>query len=247
MLLNHSFSENLMVIFIDDKLVRIVSTKKFKQLHGNDFDVMIDARLEALNLKKLRGHVIILNVAEATINKFFKLIQQSKGIVYQSVTLVVENKPAIETQIKNLYKVVKAAGGVVFNEEQKILMMYRLGKWDLPKGKRDDNEKAKQTALREVEEECGIKVQLTQKLCTTWHTYTMGTRKILKRTKWYRMNCTDESAMQPQMEEGIEKLEWMTEKEVQTALLNSYSSIRYVIDQLKESSPQSIVIKSIER
>ncbi len=229
-----------MVIFIDDKLVRIVSTKKFKQLHGNDFDVMIDARLESLNLKKLRGHAIILNAAEATIAQFFKLIQQSKGIVYQSVTLVVENKPAAETQIKSFYKVVKAAGGVVFNEEQKILMMYRLGKWDLPKGKRDDNEKAKQTAVREVEEECGINVQLTEKLCTTWHTYTMGTRKILKRTKWYRMNCTDESAMQPQIEEGIEKLEWMTEKEVQTALLNSYSSIRYVIDQLKEKHEREV-------
>lgn len=236
-----------MVIFIDDKLIRIVSFKKFKHLHGNDFDTMVDARLETLSLKKLHGHVIILNASEATIDKFFKLIQQSKDVVYQSVTLIVENKDAIETQIKNLYKVVKAAGGVVFNEEQKILMMYRLEKWDLPKGKRDDNEKAKQTAVREVEEECGIKVQLSGKLCTTWHTYTMGTRKILKRTKWYRMNCIDESMMQPQTEEGIEKLEWMTEKEVQTALLNSYSSIRYVIDQLKVSSPQSIVNESTER
>ena len=230
---NHSFL-SLMVIFIDDKLVRIVSTKKFKHLNGNDFDTMIDARLESLSLKKMHGHVIILNASEATIEKFFKLIQQSRDIVYQSVTLIVENKPTIETQIKNFYKVVRAAGGVVFNEEQKILMMYRLGKWDLPKGKRDDNEKAKQTAEREVEEECGIKVQLSEKLCTTWHTYTMGTRKILKRTKWFKMNCIDESKMQPQKEEGIEKLEWMTEKEVQTALLNSYSSIRYVIDQLKE-------------
>lgn len=236
-----------MVIFIDDKLVRVISAKKFKHLHGNDFDVMIDARLETLNPKKLQGHVIILNAAETTVDKFFKLIQQSKELVYQSVTLVVENKPTIETQIKNFYKVVKAAGGVVFNEEQKILMMYRLGKWDLPKGKRDDNEKAKQTAVREVEEECGIKVKLTEKLCTTWHTYTMGTRKILKRTKWYRMNCTNESKMQPQTEEGIEKLEWMTDKEVQAALLNSYSSIRYVIDQLKLSSLKPIVNESTER
>jgi 8-oxo-dGTP pyrophosphatase MutT (NUDIX family) len=223
-----------MVIFIDDKLVRIVSTKKFKHLHGHDFDTMIDARLEPLSLKKMQGNVIILNGSEVTIEKFFKLIQQSKVVVFQSITFVVENKPIIETRIKNFYKVVKAAGGVVFNEEQKVLMMYRLGKWDLPKGKRDYNEKAKQTAEREVEEECGIKVKLSEKLCTTWHTYTMGNRKILKRTKWYRMNCTDESNIKPQIEEGIEKLEWMTEKEVQTALLNSYSSIRYVIDQLKE-------------
>ena len=96
-----------MVIFIDDKLVRIVNSKKFKHLHGNDFDIMIDARLESLSLKKMCGHVIILNASEATIEKFFNLVQQSKEVVYQSVTLVVGNKPAIETQIKNFYKVVK--------------------------------------------------------------------------------------------------------------------------------------------
>jgi 8-oxo-dGTP pyrophosphatase MutT (NUDIX family) len=221
-----------MVIFIDDKLVRIVNKKSFKNLHGYDFDVMIDARLEPLNTKKLQGHAVILNASDSTVDRFFKQIQQQKEANYQSVTIVVENKEATETQIKNFYKVVKAAGGVVYNAEGKILVMYRLNKWDLPKGKRDDGEKSKQTAIREVEEECNIKVQLGEKLCTTWHTYTMGSNKILKRTKWYRMNCTDDSEMKPQLEEGIEQLCWMDEKEIKKALLNSYSSIRYVFDQL---------------
>ncbi|AFK01501.1 NUDIX hydrolase [Emticicia oligotrophica DSM 17448] len=221
-----------MVIFIDDKLIRIVSNSKLKRLHGNDYDVMLDARLEMLNLKKLHGHVVILNANEATIDKFFKIIQQTKEVGYQSVTFVVDNKESTERQIRGFYKVVKAAGGVVFNEDDKILMMFRLGKWDLPKGKRDDGEKSKQTAVREVEEECGIQVKLGEKICTTWHTYTMGNNKILKRTKWYRMHCSDDSKMQPQTEEGIERLEWMGSKEVQKALLNSYSSIRFVVDQL---------------
>ena len=225
---------NLMVIFIDDKLVRIVDKKDFKDLHGHDFDSMLDARLEQLNAKKMRGHVVILNVLGATIDKFFKLIQTAEVLEYQSVTMVVEDKDATEIHIKNLYKVVKAAGGVVYSEAGKILLMHRLGKWDLPKGKRDDGEKSKQTAVREVEEECNIKVKLGNKLCTTWHTYTMGNNKILKRTKWYRMSCLDDSAMKPQIEEGIDELCWMDEKEIQKALLNSYSSIRFVFDQLGE-------------
>jgi 8-oxo-dGTP pyrophosphatase MutT (NUDIX family) len=220
-----------MVIFIDDKLVRIVNKKDFKDLHRHDFDSMLDARLEQLNAKKMRGHVVILNVSSATIDKFFKLIQNVEKVDYQSVTLVVEDEEATELHIRNLYKVVKAAGGVVYNKEGKILLIHRLGKWDLPKGKRDEGEKARQTAVREVEEECNIKVKLGEKLCTTWHTYTMGNNKILKRTKWYRMECLDDSEMKPQKEEGIDELCWMDEKEIQKALLNSYSSIRFVFDQ----------------
>ncbi|WP_435355832.1 NUDIX hydrolase [Emticicia sp. SJ17W-69] len=229
-----------MVIFINDKLVRIVNKKDFKDLHGQDFDSMLDARLEQVSNKKLRGHVVILNASSATIDKFFKLIQSSEDVDYQSVTVVVEDKGAAETHIRNLYKVVKAAGGVVFNSEGKILLMHRLGKWDLPKGKRDDGEKAKQTAVREVEEECNVKVKLGEKLCTTWHTYTMGNNKILKRTKWYRMECLDDSAMKPQKEEGIDELCWMDEKEIQKALLNSYSSIRFVFDQLGKENENII-------
>jgi 8-oxo-(d)GTP phosphatase len=225
-----------MVIFIDDKLVRIVSKKAFKDLHEQDFDTILDARLEQLNSKRLMGHVVILNASSMTIEKFFKLIQNNEKVDYQSVMLVVESVDNTETQIRNFYKVVKAAGGVVYNTDQKILLMYRLGKWDLPKGKRDDGEKSRQTAVREVEEECGIKVKLGQKLCTTWHTYSMGNNKILKRTKWYRMECLDDSAMKPQTEEGIEELCWMNEKEVQKALLNSYSSIRFVFDQTQKEN-----------
>jgi 8-oxo-dGTP pyrophosphatase MutT (NUDIX family) len=225
-----------MVIFIDDKLVRIVSKKEFKDLHEQDFDTVLDARLEQLNVKKLNGHVVILNASSMTIDKFFKLIQNNEKVDYQSVMLVVESVDNAEAQIRNFYKVVKAAGGVVYNADQKILLMYRLGKWDFPKGKRDDGEKSKQTAVREVEEECGIKVKLGQKLCTTWHTYAMGNNKILKRTKWYRMECLDDSAMKPQTEEGIEELCWMNEKEIQKALMNSYSSIRFVFDQTQKEN-----------
>lgn len=231
---NKSASIKPMVIFIDDKPVKIISKNKFQHLHAADFDTMVDARLEPLTEKKFKGHVIILNASAATVEKFFKLLWTVKDFSFQSVVFVVDIKEAIEEQVKGYYKVVKAAGGVVFNDEHKILMMYRLGKWDLPKGKRDDDEKSKATAIREVEEECNISVTLGEKICTTWHTYAMGNNKILKRTKWYRMNCTDDTHMKPQLEEGIEELNWMNERQIQQALLNSYSSIRYVFDELNK-------------
>lgn len=224
-----------MVIFIDDKPIKIIESEKIGKLHGYDFDTMIDARLERFNIKNLIGHVIVLNADSTVIQKFFEYILDvsAQKRDFQSVTLTVKDEKTAEKQIRGMYKVVKAAGGVVYNAEKKILMMNRLKKWDLPKGKCDEGEKSKETAVREVEEECNVKVKLGDKICATWHTYEQGGKAILKRTKWYKMTCIDDSKMKPQKEEGIDELRWMDEKEVQQALVNSYSSIRFVIESLK--------------
>src|SRR5690554_4462920 len=62
--------------------------------------------------------------------------------------------------LKEKIPVERAAGGLVYNQKGEILFIYRNGKWDLPKGGIEKNEKKKQAAIREVEEETGIK-----KLC----------------------------------------------------------------------------------
>ncbi|MFN3850096.1 MAG: NUDIX hydrolase [Spirosomataceae bacterium] len=225
-----------MVIFINDKPVTIIGQKKFKNLHGSDYDTLIDARLDKFNERVFIGHIVILNVDNSSLERLFKGLFEDKFKDFQSITLVVEDRDVAEEKVKSLYKIVKAAGGIVFNDEGKILLIHRLGKWDLPKGKRDDGEKSKLTAVREVEEECNISVRLGEKVCTTWHTYTQGGRNILKRTKWYRMTCTDDSMMKPQLDEDIDDLRWMDEKEVRKSLMNSYSSIRYVFDCLNNPS-----------
>jgi 8-oxo-(d)GTP phosphatase len=125
--------------------------------------------------------------------------------------------------------VLKAAGGIVKNDFGQILMMYRLKKWDLPKGKLDKGESSRTAAIREVEEECGVKAKLGEKICTTFHTYTYKNEDILKQTKWYSMELLNDAKMKPQVEEDIEKLEWMNKSQVKSALINSYSSIRYVL------------------
>ena len=53
---------------------------------------------------------------------------------------------------KTEFKLILAAGGLV-KKQQDYLFIYRNGKWDLPKGKLENNETFSQCALREVEEE----------------------------------------------------------------------------------------------
>jgi ADP-ribose pyrophosphatase YjhB (NUDIX family) len=115
-------------------------------------------------------------------------------------------------------------------------MIYRLKKWDLPKGKKEKNEKYRQTAVREVGEECNISVKIGEKICTTWHTYTMNKNAMLKKTRWYLMDSTDDSKMKPDLGEDIEETRWMSPKEVYHALEHSYKSIAYVIEKYYHKS-----------
>lgn len=218
-----------MTIFINEYILKIVSQKKAQILSTTEFDHLIDAQLEAIKPENLEGHVMIINILPPTIIRLFTIIKTTELPHLHSVTLISEDKDLIEELIKSQYKVLKAAGGIVKNKEDKILMMFRLKKWDLPKGKLDKGESSKVAAIREVEEECNVKAKLEKKVCTTFHTYTYKNVDILKQTKWYAMDLLDDSNMKPQAKEGIEKLEWMDKKQTNSAMLNSYSSIRYVL------------------
>ena len=110
-------------------------------------------------------------------------------------------------------------------------MIFRMKKWDLPKGKKDPGETCRQTAEREVKEECGVDVRVGKKIVTTWHTYTMNKSPMLKRTRWYRMELLNDSKMKPDEREQIEEIRWMTRKEVYHALEHSYNSIRFVFSK----------------
>lgn len=218
-----------MTIFINEYILKIISHKKAQTHSTTEFDHLIDAQLEAIKPENLEGHVMIINILSPTINRLFTIIKTTELPHLQSITLISDHKELIENLIKSQYKVLKAAGGIVKNKDHKILMMYRLKKWDLPKGKLDKGESSKTAALREVEEECGVKAKLGEKICTTFHTYTYKNIDILKQTKWYEMDLLNDSNMKPQAEENIEKLAWMDKKQTNSALINSYSSIRYVL------------------
>jgi 8-oxo-dGTP pyrophosphatase MutT (NUDIX family) len=134
------------------------------------------------------------------------------------------------TDFSGRYLLVEAAGGLVKNGEGEYLMIFRNGKWDLPKGKREDGESMEQTAIREVMEECGVDAPTLQSLLTvTYHTYTLQGVDVLKRTCWYAMSCAGKPhKLQPQTEEGIEVAEFFPPKKVADCLACCYPSIKEV-------------------
>ena len=109
-------------------------------------------------------------------------------------------------------------------------MIFRNGKWDLPKGKLEEGENKKQCAIREVEEECGIVgLNIIEKLLETYHTYNLSGKNILKRTYWYKMKTNFDGELVPQIEEGITKVSWVSKDQISEKLKNSYGNISDVL------------------
>jgi 8-oxo-dGTP pyrophosphatase MutT (NUDIX family) len=128
------------------------------------------------------------------------------------------------------YRLVEAAGGLVKNSVGEYLMIFRNGRWDLPKGKREEGESMEQAAVREVMEECGVsRPTLQGLLVATYHTYTLQGVDVLKKTCWYAMTCSGKQRrLQPQAEEGIEAAEFLPAEKVADYLLRAYPAIRDV-------------------
>ena len=134
---------------------------------------------------------------------------------------------------KQYFTVIEAAGGVVMKNHE-MLYIYRNGKWDLPKGKLEINESISGCAVREVEEECGIsQLSIVKELPATYHAYQKSGKNILKITYWFLMDCTDESPLIPQTEEGIELVEWKNEQALRMALENTYPNIKLLLKNIK--------------
>jgi len=128
------------------------------------------------------------------------------------------------------FLIIQAGGGLVANDRQEYLFIFRRGKWDLPKGKLDPGETLEQCAVREVREETGLhEVRLEAPLLTTYHTYDESGHHILKESYWYRMKAADGQKIVPQQEEQITELRWVTHEGMDELLKNTFPSIVDVI------------------
>ncbi len=136
-----------------------------------------------------------------------------KSSRFKSVTLYSEDYEKLVRDFESNYKILEAAGGLVFQPNGEALFIFRRGFWDLPKGKIDKGEGREDAAVREVQEETGLnQVDLGEYLGNTYHTYRLTSgKRVLKRTFWYRMS-TPETDLVPQTEEDIEKAIWMPVK-----------------------------------
>lgn len=153
---------------------------------------------------------------------------------FGKINIIDSNPKKCFDSFKNEFKKIKAAGGIVKNGKGKFLMIYRLGYWDLPKGKMESGEKKRETALREVEEECGLSnLKITKKLPSTYHMYEFKSTPIIKTTYWYEMRYDGEEPLIPQIEEDITEAQWCSPDFVYDVIKNktTYGSIELLLKE----------------
>ncbi|MFT4203235.1 MAG: NUDIX domain-containing protein [Chitinophagaceae bacterium] len=129
-----------------------------------------------------------------------------------------------------------AGGGLVFNPKNELLMIFRLGFWDLPKGKWEEGETIEECAVREVEEETGLHdVQLGKLVGLTYHEYfnKYTQEDVIKETHWFAMSITDEQVPTPQTSEDIEQAVWVPLDAVDEKLPLAYPTIREIVSLVK--------------
>jgi ADP-ribose pyrophosphatase YjhB (NUDIX family) len=128
-----------------------------------------------------------------------------------------------------------AAGGLVKNENDKILMIFRRNRWDLPKGKLDKGETLEDCAVRETEEETGLKnVKLNSPLTITYHSYHQGTKHMLKESHWFSMTVEGEQKLTPQTEEDISDIRWIDQHEINSYLQKTFPLISDIMHSAKD-------------
>lgn len=146
------------------------------------------------------------------------------GSTNKNILLLTEKPGHWMCHLMERLDVVIAGGGIVWNEQNELLMIHRKGKWDLPKGKVELNENIREGAAREVEEETGVKVQsIAEKPIRTYHAYKMKGIDTLKETSWFEMKAAPaQIKLVPQTKEGITEVRWVKKNEFPKYQKESY-------------------------
>ncbi len=168
----------------------------------------------------------------ATADTFSKAFKQLEKPGRNGVIIEDASPDALIQQLDAMFEPIDAGGGLVCNEHSEFLMIFRKGKWDLPKGKLDAGEDIAACSIREVQEETGlVKIDLGEKICDTYHIYEQSKQQILKRTAWYRMNGSSLDKLTPQKEENILEARWIRKEDLAPYLSKSYEAVREVFRQ----------------
>jgi 8-oxo-dGTP pyrophosphatase MutT (NUDIX family) len=198
-------------VFLNDRLIEICTSENSKK---NNLTVKFDESVTAFEIQNWFDDFIIQNSDKVRLvhpvpNQYFKLF-------------------------RSVFHEVPAAGGVVKSDDR-LLFIYRKGKWDLPKGKIDKGETPQYAAMREVSEECGISGQhIIKQLPSTFHIYQSPYLKtkgqwIFKETFWFEMIYKGTDEILPQLEEGITQVKWIRKNELDEVLANTYENLKQII------------------
>jgi len=197
-------------LFLNDKSVNFVENKIDFQC--NDFTLYLPFQSEYqlfAEFQKLKSSEII--------NHLYFICGRDVAYVFQKFC--------------SLFTVIEAAGGLIKNNNNEYLFIFRRGWWDLPKGKIDKGETPEQAALREVNEETGISgMTISKSLPQTYHIYYLKEKPILKITHWYEMFYNGNGTLIPQTEEDIIEARWLTHDKIHKIKPLIYSSINELIN-----------------
>jgi ADP-ribose pyrophosphatase YjhB (NUDIX family) len=159
-----------------------------------------------------------------------KVFRDLKRKAIEGVFLYYKNEDKLLKKFLKKFPNVIAGGGKVYNEKGKVLFIFRNDKWDLPKGRIENNETIEEGAIREVEEETGVKdLTITKPLEITYHIFKRNSRYKIKITHWFEMHTCYNGELRPEATEGITKVKWLGKKKQAKALNNSYANIRELL------------------
>lgn len=140
--------------------------------------------------------------------------------------------------LSDTFRIIKANGGIVFNKDEYVLYIKRLGYFDFPKGKLEKHETAESGALREVCEECGISIKdlkIIEKITCIYHIYQLKGSFVLKETTWFKMAFSGNYRLTPQTEENITEVGWMKKSDISLFKSGTYPSLIDLADILFET------------
>ena len=221
----------MQLLFLHNILIRFLSKADLLNI-GYNYDLVVKYKPNLFAFSNYHTHILI-HVETIYLEKLLKDIIQISFNKHKNISIIITDKESDPTLLLSKYfPFIKSAGGLVIKENY-ILMIYRANNWDFPKGKIEQNESSEEAAVREVQEECGVKAAPQQLFYTTWHFFQTNGAQMIKETVWYTMNCLDDTNMMPQREEAIELVDWIDINQLQPILDNTYASIKLLLQAYK--------------
>jgi 8-oxo-dGTP pyrophosphatase MutT (NUDIX family) len=204
-------------IYINERALILTSTKK-------------------LPFKKITKKTLVAKYLGKKKFLFNYIDMLEKGGDFEKIVIYHDDIDVLKADFNSLFTKLKAGGGVVKNEFNEILFIFRKNTWDLPKGKKDKGEKLRACAIREVMEETGtVDLKIDRMLVVTRHLYKQKGQRILKYTKWYLMN-THKQKLIPQLAEDITKAKWMTSETFFSEPRKVYKNIGDVLASIEKKA-----------
>ncbi len=199
-------------VFINDKWIFFGEISENQTVENEEYDV--------------------LNGNDLLIHNFAEMIKS--GTFNRNIALnFTENVKESFELFLSYFDVLEAAGGLVKHKNNTYLMIKRFGVWDFPKGKIEKGERSYEAALREVEEETGVRhLVIDQELPTTYHMYRYGRQWIVKITYWFLMKSDYQGVLVPQKEEDILEAIWVAHDKLGAYLKGTYGNL---IDLVRQS------------